>query len=93
MSGIKYNSNVQNQKGTPALYSDIFAKRPTASLKGRLFFSTDTQQIFEDTGSAWNLLAGISSTSVGTLQQVLTAGNTANLDISLFPAGQQYNAV
>jgi len=48
---------VLNQKGSPALFTDTFANRPAFGFQGRLFMSTDTAQIFEDTGSAWTLLA------------------------------------
>jgi hypothetical protein len=48
---------VLNQKGSPALFTDTFANRPAFGFQGRLFMSTDTAQIFEDTGSAWTLIA------------------------------------
>ena len=37
---------VLNQRGTPALFTDTFANRPTFGFQGRLFISTDTAQIF-----------------------------------------------
>lgn len=33
-------------------------ERPVASMDGRLFFDTDIQQLYKDTGSAWILLGG-----------------------------------
>jgi hypothetical protein len=68
--------NILNQKGTPAFYSDIFANRPTYGFAGRVFISTDTGAIYEDTGSAWTLIADAGAGTTGTLQQVTTNGNT-----------------
>jgi len=78
MSSINLNYGTVNQKGTPLLWTDIFANRPQAAIKGRLFFSTDTSAIYEDTGSAWTLLANSSQSSANNLQQVLNNGNTAD---------------
>jgi hypothetical protein len=74
---------VLNQKGSPALYTDTFANRPAFGFQGRLFISTDTGQIFEDTGSAWTLIADAGAGTTGTLQQVTTNGNTTTLGISV----------
>jgi len=80
MSGINLNFDVVNQKGTPAFYSDIFANRPTYGYPGRIFISTDTSAIYEDTGSAWTLISNVSS-GAGTLEQVTTNGNTTTQGI------------
>jgi hypothetical protein len=68
--------SILNQKGTPAFYSDIFANRPAFGYAGRVFISTDTGAIYEDTGSAWVLIADAGAGTTGTLQQVTTNGNT-----------------
>jgi hypothetical protein len=68
--------SILNQKGTPAFYSDIFANRPTYGFAGRVFISTDTGAIYEDTGTAWTLIADAGAGTTGTLQQVTTNGNT-----------------
>jgi hypothetical protein len=81
MAGINIDFTIANQKGTPAFYSDIFANRPTFGYPGRVFISTDTQAIYEDTGSAWTLLANAGGGSTPTLDQVTTAGNTSTLGI------------
>lgn len=73
---LRVNFNILNQKGTPAFYSDVFANRPAASFAGRIFISTDTGAIYEDTGSAWTLIADAGAGTTGTLQQVTTNGNT-----------------
>lgn len=57
-AGIEIYNYVSNQKGSPALYSDIFANRPAAGFLGRLFISTDTLEIYRDTGTAWALISG-----------------------------------
>jgi hypothetical protein len=75
------NNNILNQKGTPAFYSDIFANRPTYGYTGRVFISTDTGAIYEDTGTSWTLIADAGAGTTGTLQQVTTNGNTTTLGI------------
>jgi len=77
---------VLNQKGSPALFTDTFANRPAFGFQGRLFISTDTGQIFEDTGTAWTLVAdaGVGS---GTLSSVCTNGNTTATGIVITAGG------
>jgi len=84
--GFSYNVNVLNQKGSPALYTDTFANRPPFGYAGRLFIANDTSAIYEDTGTAWVLIANVSS-GAGTLQQVTTNGNTSNVGISITAGG------
>ena len=76
MARLGQNLNILNQKGTPAFYTDTFANRPTFGFKGRVFIATDTQAIYEDTGTAWTLIANVGVTTTPTLQAVCTAGNT-----------------
>lgn len=60
-SGVKYTSEVLNQRGAPALFEDILTNRPAAGFKGRLFFATDVTSgstIFRDSGTTWDALAG-----------------------------------
>jgi hypothetical protein len=62
MSGIRYFSEVLNQKGAPALYEDLIDNIPAATFEGRLFFATDVvsgDTIFRDNGDGtWSALAG-----------------------------------
>ena len=81
MAGINIDFTIANQKGTPAFYSDIFANRPTFGYPGRVFISTDTGAIYEDTGTSWTLIADAGAGTTGTLQQVTTNGNTTTLGI------------
>jgi hypothetical protein len=84
MAGLRQTIDILNQKGTPAFYSDTFANRPTYGFKGRVFIATDTQAIYEDTGSAWTLIANVGSpASTPNLQAVCSVGNTYSLDIYL----------
>jgi hypothetical protein len=90
--GFSYNVNVLNQKGSPAIYTDTFANRPTAGYVGRLFISTDTSAIYEDTGTSWTLIANVSS-GAGTLEQVTTNGNTTTKGISISAGGLSTNSL
>jgi len=90
--GFSYNVNVLNQKGSPALYTDTFANRPNFGYAGRLFIANDTSAIYEDTGTAWVLIANVSS-GAGTLQQVTTNGNTSNVGISVTAGGISTNSL
>jgi hypothetical protein len=89
--GFIFNNNVLNQKGSPAIYTDTFANRPAFGYAGRLFISNDTAAIYEDTGTAWVLIANVSS-GAGTLQQVTTNGNTSNVGISVTAGGVSTNS-
>jgi hypothetical protein len=90
--GFSYNVNVLNQKGSPAIYTDTFANRPAPGFVGRLFIANDTSAIYEDTGTAWVLIANVSS-GAGTLQQVTTNGNTSNVGISVTAGGISSNTL
>ena len=92
MSGIRFNTSVLNQKATPALNSNTLANRPTAGYAGRIFFSTDTGQIFEDTGSTWTLLAD-AGVGGGSLETVTTNGNTTDKGIIITANGLSSNSV
>jgi hypothetical protein len=81
MARLGQSINILNQKGTPAFYSDIFANRPSYGFAGRVFISTDTGAIYEDTGSAWTLIADAGAGSSNTLEVVTTNGNTTTQGI------------
>ena len=77
MSKLGVTLDILNQKGTPAFYSDIFTNRPAAGFAGRVFISTDTGAIYEDTGSTWTLIADATGVvTTPSLQSVTTVGNT-----------------
>ena len=41
-------NNVQNQKGSPALFTDLLANIPLAGFTGRLFVASDTKSLYRD---------------------------------------------
>ena len=84
--------DILNQKGTPAFYSDTFANRPTYGFAGRVFISTDSGQIFEDTGSAWTLIAD-AGVGGGTLASVTANGNTTATGIVITAGGLSSNSI
>jgi hypothetical protein len=85
--------SILNQRGTPAFFSDIFANRPAFGFAGRIFISTDTGAIYEDTGTSWTLIADAGAGTTGTLQQVTTNGNTTTQGISITAGGLSANSI
>ena len=69
---------ILNQRGTPMFFSDTFANRPAAGIVGRIFISTDTNEIYRDTGSGWNLLGGGGGTIGGSIIAGQVAFGTAS---------------
>jgi len=63
--------SILNQRQTPAFFADTLANRPAAGFVGRIFISTDTLDLYRDTGSAWLLL---SPSSTGTITGSGAAG-------------------
>jgi Chaperone of endosialidase len=90
---LRVDLSILNQKGTPAFFSDIFANRPAAGFAGRVFISTDTGAIYEDTGSTWTLIADAGAGTTGTLQQVTTNGNTTTQGVNITAGGLSANTV
>jgi hypothetical protein len=89
---LRINNNILNQKGTPAFFSDTFANRPAFGFAGRVFISIDTGQIFEDTGSAWTLIAD-AGVGGGTLASVTANGNTTATGIVITANGLSSNSL
>jgi hypothetical protein len=86
MSGIRVDQNILNQKGTPAFNASAYIDRPTAGFVGRIFISTDTKQLFRDTGTAWDLIADTGSGS-SNLEQVTLNGNNTPYGINITNGG------
>jgi hypothetical protein len=84
--------DILNQKGTPAMYTDTLANRPTYGFAGRLFISTDSGQIFEDTGTAWTLVAD-AGVGGGTLSSVCLNGNTTATGIVITAGGLSTDSI
>jgi len=86
-AGIEIYNYVTNQKGSPALYSDVFANRPAAGFIGRLFISTDTLEIYRDNGTTWDLISGGGGPSVN----IYNSDGTLLADRTMTMAG--YNLI
>ncbi len=89
---VKVYYDILNQKGTPAFYTDTLANRPAYGYQGRVFISTDSGQIFEDTGSAWTLIAD-AGVGGGTLSSVCLNGNTTATGIIITAGGLSSNSI
>jgi hypothetical protein len=63
--------SILNQRQTPAFFADTLANRPAAGFVGRIFISTDTLDLYRDTGTTWLLL---SPSSTGTITGSGAAG-------------------
>lgn len=89
---VKVFYDILNQRSTPAIYTDTIANRPAFGFNGRLFISTDSGQIFEDTGSAWTLVAD-AGVGGGTLSSVCLNGNTTASGIVITAGGLSSNSI
>lgn len=79
-AGIEFNANVLNQLGTPAMNSNLFANRPAAGFTGRIFISTDTREIYRDTGTTWELIgSGGGSVNIYNSDGTLTGNRTVTM--------------
>ena len=88
MGKLGITTDVLNQKGSPALYQDLFGNIPAAGYTGRLFVSTDTNNLYRDNGSSWVQVAGSSGGSgvtsiTGTANQVIASASTGAITLSL----------
>ena len=88
MGKLGITTDVLNQKGSPALYQDLFGNIPAAGYTGRLFVSTDTNNLYRDNGSSWVQIAGSSGGSgvtsiTGTANQVIASAATGAIVLSL----------
>ncbi|KYG62113.1 hypothetical protein AZI85_07905 [Bdellovibrio bacteriovorus] len=67
LAGYGITDAVKNSGGTPSIQSGTDTGKPTAGTAGRLYVTTDTQKIYRDSGSSWELLSsGISTGATGT---------------------------
>ncbi|MBO9667375.1 MAG: tail fiber domain-containing protein [Bdellovibrio sp.] len=70
LSGYGISDGVKNGGSTPSIQSGIDSGKPGAGTVGRVYISTDTKQIYRDTGSTWDLI-GSATGSGGTITAVL----------------------
>jgi len=82
IGGIYVNFSILNQRGTPAMFSDSLANRPTPGFVGRIFIDTDTPTtgIYRDTGTTWEFIAG-GVPATPSLQAVTDVGNTTTNNV------------
>jgi Chaperone of endosialidase len=83
---IRVDTSILNQNGTPAFNANALPFRPPAGYVGRIFISTNTQQIFRDEGTGWNLIADAGGGS-SNLQQVTANGNYTPYGINITSGG------
>ncbi len=75
---------VANAGNTPSVLAGTLASRPAAGTAGRLYVSTDTYEIFRDTGAAWDQVAANDQTASEILTAVKTVdGAGSGLDADL----------
>lgn len=78
---IKIANDVKDQGGNPSMVQGTFAQRPSAGQTGRLYLSTDTNVIYRDNGTTWDVfLSQVSTTGFVTLAttQTITGDKTFN---------------
>jgi hypothetical protein len=81
LSGYGITDGMHNYGNAPGLLSGLFSARPSASIAGRIYVSTDTGALYLDSGSAWSLLLPSLS------GDLTTSGTTATLAASGVGAG------
>lgn len=82
MAGIRFVSQVLNQREAPALYEDLRSKLPAPGFRGRIFFATDGtvgDTIYRDTGTLWEVLASNNPTVTGVTNGLSLFGNNVGL--------------
>lgn len=84
---MRLTTGLLNYTGTPGAYTNTFANRPgaTAVPTGTLYFSNDTNVLYQTNGASWISYSGGGSL---TLANVLNNGNTAINSIELFIGSQ-----
>ena len=72
--GVRLINTVINQLGAPSIYESVLTDFPAAGNTGRLLVSTDTQALYRDNGTSFDLIGGPGS---GTITGSGTAGKIA----------------
>ncbi len=72
------------------ILNGLYSARPSPSVVGRLYFTSDTSQIYYDTGSAWNNVTPASTVVTDAIQQqsyvyAADSGTANALAVSLTP--------
>jgi len=58
VTGVTVKDALEHLATGALVIVDILANRPAFGVQGRAFWATDTQQLFIDTGTAWDLASG-----------------------------------
>lgn len=67
---------VKNAGNVPELQSGLESARPAAGTTGRVYLTTDTKRIFQDTGSAWQVVGGQDTLDWSSITNKPVASNT-----------------
>lgn len=68
----------KHNMGTEMFVADVIANIPAASYAGRIFYATDTGNVYRDTGTAWVLIAPIPNATPVSMALGLTHGQLLN---------------
>ena len=94
LAGYGITDAVPSNGSVASLSSGLEASRPAAGTAGRVYFATDTQKIFIDTGSAWIVMAqgaggagSVTSVTAGTglTGGTITSSGTINVNVGNGP--------
>lgn len=88
---MKLTTGLLNYTGTPGAYTNTFANRPgaTAVPTGTLYFSNDTNILYQTNGSSWISYSGGGGSQ--DLASVLAINNAASNTIILYSPSGAYN--
>jgi len=84
---IVLNTDVKNFSGTTGIQTGLDASKPSAGLLGRYYFAVDTDIIYYDNGTTWEVFIN-SATATG----FVTIGTTQTITgVKTFNAGTTFN--
>ncbi|MCK5923155.1 MAG: hypothetical protein KAG66_19605, partial [Methylococcales bacterium] len=88
LSGYGITDAVENAGDTPSIQAGANASKPGAGTAGRLYITTDTQEIYRDNGGAWVLIASVTAAggsvnTVGATTPLSNAGTASDPVIAL----------
>lgn len=64
LAGYGISNGVENLGSTPGIKTGLDASRDPAGVAGRLYVASDTQKIYRDNGTAWDLLSSGTASAV-----------------------------
>lgn len=75
---IKIGNDVKNQGQAPAMITGLDENKPAAGQKGRLYYSTNTNTIYLDNGTAWVVFIVSAGGTINVSDKYLPVANGAN---------------